>query len=266
MSPVFGKGYSSTYDLLYRDKDYEAECDQIEKIIRDHRTIPAKKVLDLGCGTGNHALRLTQRGYTVTGVDRSPEMLEIARQKSRNSSLDCTFIQSDIRTFKSKQKFDVIIMMFAVLGYLTENEDILRTLDTVRKHLNPGGLFICDVWYGPAVLHQKPGDRVLVTEDGDTKIIRASSGDLDSLHHTVTVRFRLWKIEGNCLVEDISEEHLMRFFFPQELKVLFGSAGLKLLTIRDFSDINREPDERSWNIWAISAPENQNNKASGEIH
>jgi len=132
----------------------------------------------------------------------------------------------------------------------------------VREHLNPGGLFICDVWYGPAVLHQKPGERVRVTDEKNTKIIRASSGDLDSLHHIVTVRFRLWKIEGDRLVDDISEEHQMRFFFPQELQILFRMHGLSIRKIRSFPEIEIEPSEDTWNICIISTPVNQNNKTS----
>lgn len=252
MTTVFGKGYSSTYDLLYRDKDYDRECDQIEQIIRDNHRGPVTSILDLGCGTGNHSIRLAQRGYTVTGVDRSSEMLDIARQKSKDNNMDCSFIQSDIRTFNNKQKFDVVIMMFAVLGYLTENEDIEAALKTVKDNLNPGGLFICDVWYGPAVLHQRPGERVFILEEGDKIILRSSTGDLDILHQIVTVHYRLWKIEANRFIEDISEEHKMRFFFPRELGVLFNNAGLDLKTIQDFIDIRKEPSEDSWNIWVIA--------------
>lgn len=251
MATVFGKEYSSAYDLLYRDKDYDAECDQIEQIIRNYHQEPVITILDLGCGTGNHSIRLAQRGYSVTGVDLSNEMLAVARQKAKDYNIDCTFIQSDICTFKNGQKFDIIIMMFAVLGYLTENEDLLKALGTVHEHLNPGGLFICDVWYGPAVLHQKPGERVRVFDEGNTKIFRASFGDLDSLRHIVKVRFRLWKIEGDRLVEDILEEHHMRFFFPQELKILFKGADLDLVTIKPFPDMDGIPDETTWNIILI---------------
>jgi SAM-dependent methyltransferase len=252
MTTVFGKGYSSTYDQLYHEKDYDAECDRIEQIIQDNYPTPAKSILDLGCGTGNHALRLAQRGYSIVGVDRSPEMLDIARQKSKDLNLDCTFIQSDLRIFKSKQKFDIIIMMFAVLGYLTENEDIGKALDVVRSHLNPGGLFICDVWYGPAVLYQKPGERVRVTENGDTTIIRVSSGDLDTYHHIVNVHFRLWKIVNNKLVEDITEDHPMRFFFPQELVKFLHHSGMERVSIESFSNPDKAPDESDWNTMIIA--------------
>jgi SAM-dependent methyltransferase len=254
MTDVFGKEYSSAYDLLYRDKDYEDECDKLEQIIREQKTGKARTILDLGCGTGNHALRLARRGFSVTGVDRSEDMLAIARMKSQDDNLDCTFVRSDIRTFRSKKKFDVVIMMFAVLGYLTENEDVEKALDTVHKHLKPGGLFICDVWYGPSVLHQKPGDRVRVTEVGDTTIIRASSGDLDSHRHVVNVHFNVWRIVGDQLVEKVSEDHEMRFFFPQELQLFFMTEGLVIQKIRSFPDFTLEPSENTWNVCIISTP------------
>jgi SAM-dependent methyltransferase len=252
MTQEFGKEYSSSYDLLYRDKDYEEECDKIEQIIREQKMGKVQTILDLGCGTGNHALRLANRGYSVTGVDRSENMLAIAGLKALESNLDSTFVQSDIRSFKSNKKYDVIIMMFAVLGYLTENTDIEKALATVRRHLKPGGLFICDVWYGPAVLHQKPGERARVTENGETTIIRVSSGDLNNYRHIVDVHFQVWKIVGNQLMEKFKEDHVMRFFFPQELASFLKNAGLELSLIRDFDDISREPDENSWNIWIVA--------------
>lgn len=248
MSPVFEKEYSDSYDLLYREKDYDAECDLIEEIIRTHRSKPAHSILDLGCGTGNHALRLAQRGYSVTGVDRSEEMLEIARSKARDEGTSCEFIHSDLKEVSIGKKFDVVIMMFAVLGYQTENEDVIRALKTVRNHLKKGGLFICDVWYGPAVLHERPGEKIRVIQEGDIRIIRSSSGVLNSMNHTVTVTFHLWKIQGERFVSEVTEEHRMRFFFPQELDFLFRSQRLSINTITSFPDIQQEAGEHAWNI------------------
>jgi len=251
---VFGKEYSSTYDILYQDKDYDKECDLIEQIIQNHYQSNPRTILDLGCGTGNHALRLARRGYSVTGVDQSREMLKIAREKSDDEHLNCSFINSSIQTFQSEHQYDIIIMMFAVLGYLSNNDDLVQALNTVRKSLKPGGLFICDVWYGPAVLHQKPGDRVRITEHGDERIIRTSQGILDSLHHIVTVKFRLITLVNDHLNRDISEEHQMRFFFFQELHILFNSCGLSIMKIRAFPDIQKEPSEDTWNVCLVSTP------------
>jgi len=141
--------------------------------------------------------------------------------------------------------------MFAVLGYQIENEDVLMALKTVKKHLKKDGFFICDFWYGPAVLHEKPGEKVRFIQQEDIKIIRASKGILDIFHHLVKVHFHLWKIKSDKIISETTEEHTMRFFFPQELNFFLQQAGLKLITITSFSDPTNEPDESEWNAQAI---------------
>jgi SAM-dependent methyltransferase len=251
MTRVFDSDYSSSYDLLYESKDYEAECDLIEKIIQEHCKTPVNSILDLGCGTGNHSIRLAQRGYQITGVDLSEDMLEIARNKALKTGLNCDFFHSDLREFSDHKKYDVIIMMFAVLGYQIENIDVLKALNTVRKHLKKGGIFICDVWYGPAVLHEKPGEKVKIIEKGEIKIIRVSTGILNIFHHFVDVHFHLWKIKRDKIIFETVEEHRMRFFFPQELRILFNDAKMHLIRIQAFPDIDSLPNEFTWNVIAI---------------
>lgn len=255
MNPVFGKEYSDSYDLLYEEKDYEGECTLIETIIREYSKIPVHSILDLGCGTGNHALRLAERGYEVTGVDRSNEMLDLAKAKADQKKIHCTFFQSDLREFDNHKKYDAVIMMFAVLGYQQENEDVLAALKTVSKHLKKGGVFICDVWYGPAVLNQKPGEKVRVIETGETKIIRVSSGILDTFRHLVKVHYHLWTIQGDRVLAETQEDHTMRFFFPQELILFFKISGIKLISIGSFSDRTKIPNECTWNIIVTSINE-----------
>jgi len=83
---VFQKDYAYAYDHLYHDKDYEKECDFIETIFQKF-TSEVKTVLDLGCGTGGHALILSSRGYKVTGIDRSEDMLKIAKKRAHDENL-----------------------------------------------------------------------------------------------------------------------------------------------------------------------------------
>ncbi len=175
---IFGKVYANQYDLLYTDKDYEAECDLIEEVFRKYGDGEIKTILDLGCGTGNHTIPLASRGYHVTGIDISEDMITHA-QKKANSMLSAlcsvpVFIEGDVRSIDLQQQFDAVLMMFAVLGYQTTSEDVLAALNTVSRHLKPGGLFICDVWYGPAVLIQRPTERVKIM--GLSDIPKALSG------------------------------------------------------------------------------------------
>ena len=82
---IFGKGLAEVYDLIYKDKDYERECDFLEEIFKKYSTIfPVKTVLDAGCGSGGHAIPLAKRGYRVVGFDLSEVMISQARKKAKN--------------------------------------------------------------------------------------------------------------------------------------------------------------------------------------
>ena len=70
-------------------------------------------------------------------------------------------------------------MMFAVLGYQIADVDVESALHTARAHLKPGGVFVCDAWYGPAVLAVRPSERVKVIDSSTGQVIRVASGELD---------------------------------------------------------------------------------------
>lgn len=254
MSSTFGSAYSDAYDLLYSDKDYKAECDLIENLFHRYSKVPVSTVLDLGCGTGNHAFAMSSRGYDVLGIDRSEGMLAVARHRSRsnNDHGKVRFQSADIRTASPGQDFDAALIMFAVLGYQVENDDVLSTLKAARRSLKPGGLLIFDVWYGPAVLQQRPSDRVKVIPTQGGKILRVASGELDILHHICDVRFRLWRLAEGQVVTEIEETHRMRYFFPLELSFFLSSSGFHLIRLGAFPDFDKEPDESTWSAMAVA--------------
>jgi SAM-dependent methyltransferase len=256
-SKVFGEPYSSLYDSFYHDKDYEAECDLIEEAFRRYGDGPVRTILDLGCGTGSHAFSLARRGYQVTGVDRSPGMLAAARQKAASQPTGAadylpTFLESDLRNLDLGKQFDAVLMMFAVLSYQLTNADVLAALATVRRHTRAGGLFIADIWYGPAVLAQRPGDRVKVISTPQGQIIRAATGSLDVYRHLCEVGYHLWRLENDRLVRETRESHQMRYFFPQELILFLNLEKLRLLNISAFKNLDQAPGEDTWNILVIA--------------
>ena len=95
MTAPFGPVYAEHYDLFYQHKDYEAGCSFVEAIFQRFAGQPVRSILDLGCGTGGHALRLAQRGYAVTGVDRSAAMLAEARHEAERSGITRTCGQAE---------------------------------------------------------------------------------------------------------------------------------------------------------------------------
>lgn len=244
MTEPFGEAYAAAYDALYREKDYEGECDLIERLLLCHGGASPGRLLDLGCGTGGHAFPLARRGHRVAGVDRSPGMLSHAAAKGGEVELH----RADMRALDLGRRFDTVLMMFAVLGYQHENADLLAALRTVRRHLTPGGLFVFDVWNGPAVLAERPGPRVRTVETAQGTLVRSSEARLDVMRHLCEVRFSL-RAGGAAAHE---ERHVMRFFFPQELDLALGAAGLRLLDLRRFPDGEAPADERAWTVVGVA--------------
>ena len=251
MTAPFGAAYAGSYDTIYGAKDYGAECSLIETLLRSHARGPVASILDLGCGTGNHAIPLVQRGYAVTGVDRSQPMLAIARTKAATAGVAPTFAMADVRTVQLGARFDAALMMFAVLGYQSDNADVLATLRAVRTHLAVGSLFIFDVWHGPAVVRLGPSPRVKVIEAGDDTLLRAADGTLDSARQTCLVKYQLWHLRGSQLVERSEEAHSMRYFFLQELKLFLSVAGFELVEARTL-DSAATPTDNDWNMVCVA--------------
>ena len=252
MSESFGPEYAAAYDALYADKDYDAECDLLEGILRRSGR-PVGSVLDLGCGTGAHAVRLAQRGFEVVGVDLSDGMLEAARRRAETArSGVVSFIRGDIRSIRLGRQFDAVICMFAVLGYQTADEDVAKALDTVRTHLAPGGPFIFDVWYGPAVEATGPSARVKVVATAEGELERQASAVLQRESHLCTVSYRLIRRRPEMPEVVTEETHRMRYFFRDDLERFLGAAGLSLQRLTPFPDMTTPLSSAAWNVLATA--------------
>lgn len=254
MNRIFGPGYAEAYDLLYSDKDYLSECALVERIFETYSQSSIRSVIDFGCGTGNHAIPLAVRGHSVVAVDLHDEMLQQARNKLNRHApaADVEFINGDLRNLNLNRQFDAALILFAVLGYQNTNAEVLSALQTVRRHLVSGGLALFDVWYGPAVLVQKPTERIKEIPTPSGRILRRAAGVLDSASHLCKIQYDLWKIEGERLVAEVREEHSMRFFFYQELVLFLQFAGFELIRLGGFPQFDHNPDETTWNVMGVA--------------
>lgn len=218
--------YASYYDLLYRDKDYSAEAEYVAAHIRK-QTPKAKRILELGCGTGVHAEHLARMGYTVHGVDMSEAML--ARAEARKAALPpdvaarLSFGIGDVRTVRTGETYDAVISLFHVMSYQTTNVDLKAAFETASVHLQSGGLFLFDFWYGPAVLTQKPEVRIKRLENDEIKVIRIAEPMMHVNDNVVDVNYTVFievKVTGQ--VEQINETHQMRYLFLPEMQCYFS--------------------------------------------
>jgi SAM-dependent methyltransferase len=234
------------YDLLYKDKDYEREVDFLEKIFLSFGR--PDSVLEVGCGTGNYTQILHRRGYNITGLDISENMIRVARQKC-----DCAFQVGDIRNVSMGGKFDACIAMFAVMGYMVNNSDMVKALNNIRAHLKTNGLFVFDVWNGLAVMRTLPEVRVKEVEDSKNRVLRIAYPRLEAFSHVCRVDYKLLVLDKNeGTFEEFDETHNVRFYFPQEIKFFLESAGFEVLKVCPFLDFADVVDENVWNMTIIA--------------
>lgn len=246
------KSYGKYYDIIYSDKDYEKECDFLEEIFRRHSQSMPKSILDGGCGTGSHAIPLAERGYDVTGIDLSEEMITNAKEKSNKSGLHIDFNKMDLRKLKLNKKFDACVCMFAVISYLTDNESLIEALSNIRSHLKDGSLFIFDFWYGPAVLTILPAAKMKIIEKDGIKVARFAEPYLDTFHHICEVNYYFVAMREKHILYEGKEKHVVRFYFPEEIRHYLEEHQFKLLALCPFLELKDKPTEKTWNVTGIA--------------
>jgi SAM-dependent methyltransferase len=240
--------YAAYYDLLYRDKDYAAETDYVAGLVRG--LVPAAtSVLELGCGTGGHALQLARLGFDVHGIDLSDTMVAQALAR-RNAAPELAsrlhFARGDVRSHRSGRTFDAVLSLFHVISYQTTHDDLVDAFTTARVHLAPGGAFVFDVWYGPAVLSDRP--RQVVKEVADERIevrretrpVMRFDDNVVDVHFDVQIRARQ---DGRT--QTVSEVHAMRYLFLPELRALLAATGFALQRAERWMT-GTALDDRSW--------------------
>lgn len=226
LSPMYTRlaGY---YDLTHHFRDYRQQSDFIHAAIQKYSS-SAKKVLDICCGTGSHALILAEKGYNVTGVDNSQEMLKLARGKVKARSRNPKFESGDMFDLKYSQQFDAAYCFGTTLMMLTSLEEFSRFLSSTGKTLKPGGLLIFDVWNGWKMLQAT--NEMHPSENETTRVIWFSNGHINREQRTQHLESAFLIQEQDATrIETFTED--LKIFFKDEIQCLLESHGFTVETI-----------------------------------
>lgn len=239
--------YAAYYDLLYRDKDYAAETAYVTRLLREQAP-QAERLLELGCGTGAHALELAKLGFEVSGIDLSAAMVQRAHERRAAApelASRVGFDRGDVRSHRDGRRYDAVISLFHVMSYQVKNEDLNDAFVTARTHLSPGGAFVFDAWWGPAVLSDRPRQVSKNVADERVEVQRRTRPVMRFEDNVVDVHFEVDIRARDGRSDRVEELHRMRYLFGPELRLMLAGAGLELQRAEAWMS-GAPLDDRSW--------------------
>jgi SAM-dependent methyltransferase len=196
----------------------------------------AGPLLELGCGTGRLLLPLAEVGHTLTGVDLSPAMLEQARRRLAAAGLAerVTLVQDDMRGLRrlGAARFRLAFCAINSFLHLPDQAAQIAALRAIRRHLEPGGWLILDLFHPhPDVLGGYDGRLVhetSFTADDGARIDKFASRTLDAAAQTVQTVFFYDRLAPDGRPERTVAPFAMRYIHRFELGLLLEAAGFVL--------------------------------------
>jgi SAM-dependent methyltransferase len=208
------------YDLIYAAfKDYAAEVAQVTTMLRQLNP-GCRTVLDVGCGTGEHARLLAAEGFAVDGIDIEPAFVQIASRKHPAGQ----FVVADMSDFHLPGRYDALLCLFSSIGYLRTLDRVTHALVCFREHLAQGGVAVVEPWLTPGVLD--PAKRV--THTGEAQGVRVSRHARVEIEGTLSRLLFDYEIEDHGEVRRLSEIHELGLFTTEEMMQAFEHAGLEV--------------------------------------
>jgi ubiquinone/menaquinone biosynthesis C-methylase UbiE len=245
---TYGKGFAEVYDQAGFSAFSERMIPYIDQSLERLHFAP-RNVLDLACGTGAVAISLAKRGWKVYGVDGSPHMLEVAKNKVSEAKVSVEFLLSDMRKFSLPEKVDLTVSLYDSLNYITNPKELVRVFARVKANLNQNGFFMFDMntLYCLKYRWDNSFRTFWITDD----IFVVENNLHDPKKKMTTKRFNFFMRRRQEIFERILEEHAQRGYTVNEIRAALVDAGLAPVDFYDCFTFN-EPGPKATRIFCIS--------------
>ncbi len=217
------ENYGAKYDKEPFTQGTVGECDFIETEICRDKTA---RILDVGCGTGRHAIELARRGYSITGIDLSDSMLQRAREKAARENVRADFRKEDARDLPFEDEYDLVIMLCEGAFPLMETDEMnFLILSGAAKALRKGGKLIFTTLNGLFPLFHSIKDFIdSHSSEGGATSERMSFDLMTFRDRNIT---RVEDDLGNSKEVQCDE----RYYVPSEITWMLKSLGFRTVEI-----------------------------------
>lgn len=224
------KNFSKVYDKFMEICDYNEWVSLLENYIKDYNQ-SGNKILDLGCGTGETLVRLSEK-YQCSGLDLSEGMLKKAKIKLKGKNVP--LFLGDMREFDTNEKYDVIYSFFDTVNHLTSLEDLNDLFNSVKNSLKENGIYIFDVV-----------DREFMEKMFPNDIYADSRKDFAMIwEHFYDEEENLDQIEASYFIKNkngtydrLNEFYEKRIFTHKEIEDCVKNSGLSLEKCEENQDL-----------------------------
>ncbi|MCR5502654.1 MAG: class I SAM-dependent methyltransferase [Lachnospiraceae bacterium] len=250
--------FAYIYDRFMEEVPYEKWADLLASLIDsygDGRPHDEISVTDLGCGTGRLTSLLNKKGFLMTGVDLSTDMLSVAMERNRTEGEEILYINQDMLELELLERADVILSSFDSINYIVTNEEMITVFSRIRENLKPNGLLLFD-FNTVAKYGNEIGDRTIAEDRGDCAFIWENFYDPETHINEYDITFfaeepSVKTGSGEPLFRRFTETHIQRGYTLSEMKEFLERAGLRFVTALD-SDTRKAPDEKSGRIHLVA--------------
>jgi SAM-dependent methyltransferase len=227
---IYDGRHAELYDLFYGAKAYAAEVGFVHGLLQRFSTPAPRRVLDIACGTGSHAVELERLGYDVVGSDLSEDMLACAREKARERRSEVRFEQHDMRTLDvTSGPFDAVLCLFDAIGHVQTTAAVKQTFGAVHRHLRDDGLFVLEFWHAAAMAGQHDPLRVRRWSTEHGEILRLSETTVDLALQRATVQHAIYDLRRDGTYQTAVERQVNRFFSLPEMSALLDDGGFEVV-------------------------------------
>jgi len=241
------------YDKIWGRHDYDADVKFVTDLFRRYH---CRSVIDIGCGTGNHAIRLSKMGYQVTGVDVSPTMLKIAKTKDRKAKI--RFIQGDMKKLEKvilkNQKFDAAICLGQVFSHLLTDKNMKTFFKGLRKILKQNGLFVFSARNAKKINEKYLGKLLLdhVLSEEKLQLVILGHNTRDSQNPNIIMWNPIYLVKENSKVDLQIREHKLRWFEFSKLKRIIAESGFKIVAIYSGPLKEKFKEDEHTDMWFVT--------------